>query len=143
MLFLFCVALGFILRSASSFIVLPCSLFSCFFIPFSVVITSLGEEGVGLCASPFSLPLGVGGWLWFVIVALPGLFYFFFFFLHIFAIFLSGNMGLHMYGGVPVMILEANHIPGRIPNSAQTNVQETNITYGRLSIHIKDKSYTW
>ena len=26
----------------------------------------------------FSLPLGVGGWLRFVIVALPGLFYFFF-----------------------------------------------------------------
>ena len=24
---------------------------------------------------PFSLPLGVGGWLWFVIVAPPGLFY--------------------------------------------------------------------
>ena len=46
----------------------------CFFIPFSIVITSLGEEGVGLFASrafvslfvfssvnfcPFSLPLGV------------------------------------------------------------------------------------
>ena len=44
------------------------------------MITSLGEEGAGLCASlaffvyfvrvrfcPFSLPLGVGGWLWFVI----------------------------------------------------------------------------
>ena len=24
---------------------------------------------------PFSLPLGVGGWLWFVFVTLPGLFY--------------------------------------------------------------------
>ena len=24
---------------------------------------------------PFSLPFGVGGWLWFVIMALPGLFY--------------------------------------------------------------------
>ena len=46
-------------------------------------ITSLREEGSGLCASrafvclflSFSLPLGVGGWLWFAIVALPGLFY--------------------------------------------------------------------
>ena len=27
----------------------------------------------------FSLPLGVEGWLWFVIVALPVLFYYFFF----------------------------------------------------------------
>ena len=27
---------------------------------------------VNLC--PFSLPLGVGGWLWLVIMALPGLF---------------------------------------------------------------------
>ena len=54
------------------------------------MITSLGEEGAGLCASrafvyfarvsfcPFSLPLSVGGWLRFVIVALPGLFYYFF-----------------------------------------------------------------
>ena len=33
------------------YIVLPCSLFSCFFVPFSIVITSLGEEGAGLCAS--------------------------------------------------------------------------------------------
>ena len=52
--------------------------------PFSIVITSLGEEGAGLCAVRafvylflrvsfyhFSPPLGVGGWLRFVIVALP------------------------------------------------------------------------
>ena len=71
---------------ASCFKGFPCSLSSCFFILFSIVITSLGEEGAGLCASlaficfvlyvsfcHFSLPLGVGGWLWFVIVALPGL----------------------------------------------------------------------
>ena len=50
------------------------------------MITSLGEEGASLCASgafvcftrvsvcPFSLPLGVGGWLRIVTVALPGLF---------------------------------------------------------------------
>ena len=48
-----------------------------------VVITSLGKGRVGLCASsafvlscvdfcPFSLPLGVRGWLRLVIVALPG-----------------------------------------------------------------------
>ena len=85
MLFLFCVALWFILRGVSCFKVFPCSLSSCFVIPFSIVITSLGEEGAGLCASRvffvcvvfchFSLPLGVGGWLWFVIMALPGLMY--------------------------------------------------------------------
>ena len=51
MLFLFCVALWFILRGASSFKDLPCSLSSCFFFPFSIVITSPGEEGAGLCAS--------------------------------------------------------------------------------------------
>ena len=50
-LFLFCVALWFILRGASCFKVFPCSLSSCFFISFSIVITSLGEEGAGLCAS--------------------------------------------------------------------------------------------
>ena len=61
----------------------PCSLPSCFFISFSVVIASLGEGVAGLCAShvcvclfvlrvlkfcPFSLPLrvgvGCGLWLW-------------------------------------------------------------------------------
>ena len=51
MLFLFCVALWFILRGASCFKVLPCSLSSCFFIPFSIVNASLGEEGASLCAS--------------------------------------------------------------------------------------------
>ena len=52
MLFLFCVALWFILRGASCFKVFPCSLSSYFVIPFSTVITSLGEEGAGLFASP-------------------------------------------------------------------------------------------
>ena len=50
-LFLFCVALWFILRGALCFKVFPCSLSSYFFISFSIVITSLGEEGAGLCAS--------------------------------------------------------------------------------------------
>ena len=50
-LFLLCVALWFILPDASYFKVFPCSLSSCFVIPFSFVITSLGEEGAGLCAS--------------------------------------------------------------------------------------------
>ena len=49
--FLFCVALWFILRGASCFKVFPCSTSWCFVIPFSIVITSLGEEGAGLCAS--------------------------------------------------------------------------------------------
>ena len=88
MLFLFCVALWFILRGASCFKVFPCSLSLGFVIPFSIVIISLGEEGAGLCASRafvclfctcyfchFSLPLGVRCWLRFVIVTLPGPFY--------------------------------------------------------------------
>ena len=72
-LFLFCVALWFILQGASCFKSLPCSLSSCFFIPSSIVITSHEEEGPGLCVClfvlhvlvfcPFSFPLGVGGWL--------------------------------------------------------------------------------
>ena len=49
MLFLFCVALLFTLRDASC-LVLPCSLSMCFFCPFSILITLLGEEGAGLCA---------------------------------------------------------------------------------------------
>ena len=98
-------ALWFMLRGASCFKVFSCSLSSRFFIPFSIVITSLGEDGAGLCASlyvcflfvflcahvsvcPFSLPLGVGGWLWFVIVAHPGLFYYFF---HLVNIILQNN----------------------------------------------------
>ena len=39
------------LRGASCFKVFPCSLSSYFVIPFSIVITSFGEEGAGLCAS--------------------------------------------------------------------------------------------
>ena len=59
-----------------------------FSVCFSILITSLGEEGAGLCASrtfncvfcaciflSFSLPLGVGGWLRLVIVAYPSPFY--------------------------------------------------------------------
>ena len=79
-LFLFCVALCFILRDSSCFKVFPCSLSSCFVIP-----VSTGEEGAGLCASRacvcfvrvsfchFSLPPGVGGWLRYLIVAFPGI----------------------------------------------------------------------
>ena len=55
---------------------------------FSIPITSLGEEGAGLCASrifvclfcafmfcPLFLPVGVGGWLRFAAVAYPRPFY--------------------------------------------------------------------
>ena len=95
-----CGSLRFILRGASCFKVFSCSLSSCFFISFSIVITSLGAEGAGLCASRafvclfvlyvlvfylvfillvnfchFSLPFGVRVWLRLVIVALPVLFY--------------------------------------------------------------------
>ena len=48
-----------------------------FFRPFSIAITSLGEERANLsafCTFVFPLPLGVWEGLWFVIVALPGLF---------------------------------------------------------------------
>ena len=86
MLVLLFVALWFILRG-DLFYVLPCViLFLCFFNPFSIAITSLGEERANLSAfRPFvrfvlvwicRLPLPLGFWegLRFVIVALPGLF---------------------------------------------------------------------
>ena len=41
----------FILRDASYFKVFQCFLSSCFVIPLSTVIISVGEEGAGLCAS--------------------------------------------------------------------------------------------
>ena len=49
-LFLFCVALWFLLRGVSCW-VLSCPLFLCIFSSFSIVITSLGEQRAGLCAS--------------------------------------------------------------------------------------------
>ena len=72
--------------------VLPCVLlFLCFFSPFSIAITSLGEERANLSAfrmfdrfvlvliCRFPLPLDVWEGLRFVIVALPGLFSYLFF----------------------------------------------------------------
>ena len=60
-----------------------------FFGPFSTAIISLGEESANLSAfqafvrfvwfCQFPLPLGVCEVLWFVIVALPGLFSYLFF----------------------------------------------------------------
>ena len=59
---------------------------SCVFTPFGIAITSLGEERANLGAfrtfvrfvlvwiCRFPLPLGVWEGLWFVVVALPGLF---------------------------------------------------------------------
>ena len=44
-------ALSFILGGASCFKVFLCFLSSCFFIPFSIVIISFGEEAAGLYAS--------------------------------------------------------------------------------------------
>ena len=81
------VALWFILRGDLLY-VLPCVILFLFFFfsPFSVAITSLGEERANLSAfrtfvrfvlvwiCRFSLPLGVWKGLRFVIVALPGLF---------------------------------------------------------------------
>ena len=80
------VALWFILRGDLLY-VFPCViLFLCFFSPFSIAITSLGEERANLSAfrtfvrfvlvwiCRFPLPLGIWEGLRFVIVALPGLF---------------------------------------------------------------------
>ena len=85
MLVLLIVALWFILRGDLLY-VFPCViLFLCFFSPFSIAITSLGEERANLSAfrtfvrfvliwiCRFPLPLGVWEGLRFVIVALPGL----------------------------------------------------------------------
>ena len=66
------------------------------FSPFSIAITSLGEERANLSAfrtfvrlvlvwiCRFPLPLGVWEGLWFVIVALPGLFSYLFLFGYLF-----------------------------------------------------------
>ena len=74
-----------------SYLVLFCS--CVFFSPFSVAITSLGEERANLSAfhtfvrfvlvwfCRFPLPLGIWEGLRFIIVALPGLFSYLFFFL--------------------------------------------------------------
>ena len=48
MLFLLCVVFFYY---GELHFVLPCSLSSCCVSPFSIVITSLGEERAGLCAS--------------------------------------------------------------------------------------------
>ena len=85
-LILLFVALWLILRG-DLFYVLPCViLFLCFFSPFSIAITSLGEERANISAfrtfvrfvlvwiCRFPLPLGAWEGLWFVIVVLPGLF---------------------------------------------------------------------
>ena len=85
-------ALWFILRGDWLY-VFPCViLFLCFFSPFSIAITLLGEERANLSAfrtfvrfvlvwiCRFPLPLGVWEGLRFVIVALPGLFLLPFFF---------------------------------------------------------------
>ena len=62
---------------------------SCVFTPFSIAITSLGEERANLSAfrtfvivwiCRFPLPLGVWERLRFVIVALPGLFSYLFYY---------------------------------------------------------------
>ena len=85
MLVLLFVALWFILRG-DLFYVLPCVIFFLCFSPFSIEITSLGEERANLSAfrtfvrlvlvwiCRFPLPLGVSEGLRFVIVTLPGLF---------------------------------------------------------------------
>ena len=79
------VALWFILRGDLLY-VLPCIILFLFFSPFSIAITSLGEERANLSTfrtfvrfvlvwiCRFPLPLGVWEGLRFVIVALPGLF---------------------------------------------------------------------
>ena len=81
------VALWFVLRSGLFCVLTLCYFVLVFFGPFSITITSLGEEGANLSAFRafvrfvlvwfyrFSLPLGVWKGLRFVIMALPGLFF--------------------------------------------------------------------
>ena len=79
---------GFVFFTTGRFVLCHTLLFVLVFssVLFSIMITSLEEEGAGLCASrafffsdiifcPFSLPLGVRDWLWLVIVTRPGLGY--------------------------------------------------------------------
>ena len=82
----FFVALWFILRGDLFYVLLCVILFLCFYSPFSIAITSLGEERADLRAfrtfirfvlvwiCRFPLPLVVWEGLRFVIVALLGLF---------------------------------------------------------------------
>ena len=86
MLVLLFVALWFILQGDLFYVLTMCYFVLVFFSPFSIGITSLGEERANLSAFHtfvrfvlvwfyrVSLPLGVWKGLWFVIVALPGLF---------------------------------------------------------------------
>ena len=89
------------------FYVLPCViLFFCFFSPFSIAITSLGEKRANLSAfrtfvrfvlvwfCRFPRPLGVRKGMRFVIVAFPGLFSYTFF------LYKSGVYGVLNYIGV-------------------------------------------
>ena len=83
----------FVVYSTRGFVVClyVCHFFLVFFSPFSIAITSLGEERANLSAfrtfvrfvlvyiCRFPLPLGVWERLRFVIVALPGLFSYLFF----------------------------------------------------------------
>ena len=85
------VALWFILRGDFLLCLTLCHFVLVFFSPFSIAITSLGEERANLSAfrtlvrfvlvwiCRFPLPLGVWEGLRFVIVALPGLFSYLFF----------------------------------------------------------------
>ena len=78
------VALWFILRGDLFYVLILCYFVLVFFSPFSIAITSLGEERANLSAFRtfvrfvivwfyrFPLPLGVWKGLRFVIVALPG-----------------------------------------------------------------------
>ena len=79
------VALWFILRGDLLYVI-PCVILFLFFSPFSIAITSLGEESANLSAfrtffwfvlvwiRRYPLPLGVWEELRFVLVALPALF---------------------------------------------------------------------
>ena len=103
MLVLLFIALWFILRS-DLFYVLTCVIL---FLCFSVLLALLGKERANLCPFHsfvrfaivcfclFPLPLGVWEELWFVIVAVPGLFSYLFF-----------HMGPSVKG---VLIVYSNH----------------------------------
>ena len=91
MLVLLFVALWFILRGDLFYVLTLCYFVLVFFSPFSIALSSLGEERANLSAFRmfvrfvlvwsyrFPLPLGVWKGLRFVIVALPGLFSYLFY----------------------------------------------------------------
>ena len=94
---------------------LPCSLSSCFVILFSTVITSLGEEGAGLCASRAFVCL------------FCTCYFFFFFFCHFSLLLVSGvGCGLWLWHSLDfsVNFFYTHSSPGDSNSFIETNMSE-------------------